>query len=114
IDGRYVFRLLVHGLRGHDGNVFDFAISSSDTENVPPLGLRKYSYGPTTRTPVEGMLTELRFRIPEDAQSIRVGTFDAASAETLLAMRFDTFPLAASGQNNWETTDLLLSTQERG
>ena len=111
IDGRYVFRLLVHGLRGHDGNVFDFAISQSGTENVQPEALRLYTYGPTTRTPLEGMITELRFRIPDDAHSLTIGTFDAAAAEVLLTQRFQSRPLNTSGQNQWETTPLVLTGQ---
>jgi PKD repeat protein len=114
VDGRYVFRLLVHGLRGHDGNVFDFAVSLSETENVTPQGVRVYSFSPTARTPVDDKFTELRFRIPEDAQSITLGTFDGAGAEVLLTQRFESYPLATSGQNQWEKTTILLSTDDRG
>jgi PKD repeat protein len=114
VNGRYLFRLLVHGLRGHDGNVFDFAVSTSETENVRPEGLSLYTYGPTTRTPVEGMITELRFRIPDDAQSLIVGTFDGAAAEVLLQQRFQQTPLNTSGQNEWKTTPLVLTGSDRG
>ena len=114
VEGRYLFRLLVHGLGGHDGNVFDFAISTSETENIRPEGMRLYTYGPTTRTPIEGMITELRFKIPDDAESLTVGTFDGAAAEVLLQQRFQQTPLNTSGQNEWKTTPLVLTGSDRG
>ena len=114
VEGRRIFRLVVAGETGGDGNAYDIALSSRDDDVVRPQGLRIYSYAPTVRIPDRRNLTELRFGIPADAWSLTIGNFDAANGKVTLETAFRSVPLTPSGQDNWRTDDVDLQKTEAG
>lgn len=100
------FFILVEGVVGNDGNVFDIGVTDVRAdpdrlaENV--AGLRIYSYAPTFQLapdPVD--LVELRFSVPDDARTLTIENFDSAGAEIAYAGRFRSRPLEASGKSEW-------------
>lgn len=111
---RREFVLAVEGAEGTDGNVFDVAVSTSDQKNEPPADLRLYSYVPTFQVAEQGMLTELRFAIPETARTLTIENFDAAGGRVAYDGLFRSFPLAASGKSEWRRATVHTNDSERG
>ncbi len=114
VDDRIVFRLLVEGTHGDDGNVYDVTLSSDTNDNVAPEGLSIFSYTTSARMPRRGVITELRFMVPDDAEAITVGNFDAAAGEAFLTTKFVSYPLEASGQGDWAVTTVPIRPNDRG
>lgn len=114
IGNRIVFRLLVDAITGDDANVYDVAMSLDPDNNTPPDGLEIYSYSSTIRLPERGKTTELRFTIPADAEELIIGNFDAAFGAVFLTTKFASYPLSASGQNNWSQTKFAVDPELRG
>ena len=98
VGDRIIFRLVVDALSGPNGNVYDIALSTREAENVAPDGLEMFAYTSTVRMPRRGVLTELRFRVPEDQQALTVGNFGAAFGEAYLTTPLTRYPLVASRQ----------------
>jgi PKD repeat protein len=99
----YLFKLLVQGEKGNDGNVFDVIISSSDYLNDKPVGVQLFNYAPTVSIPKKrGYFAEFRFLIPKTTKALSIHNFDLDGAsfwfETAYGSRF---PLRASKQGNW-------------
>ena len=75
-EGR-LFKLVVEGLEGNDGNAFEAGISRGDKANLPPEGLRLFSYAPTVHVPkLPNRLLEARFLVPRNAKALSVRNFD--------------------------------------
>src|SRR5207237_1285737 len=106
VDGRRVFRLLVQGIAGDAGNVFDVAVSDRETRLDPPRGLEIFSYRPTVRVPKAGSFAELRFHIPSVADRLIVHNFDAAFGTITFTTDFQSVPLKASGQDDWQSSEI--------
>lgn len=111
---RIIYRLLVEGTNGDDGNVYDVTLSTDANDNVAPDGMRLFSYTTSARMPRRGVITELRFVVPDDATSITVGNFDAAAGEAFLTTKFVSYPLEASGQGDWAVTTVPIRPNDRG
>ena len=114
VGDRIVFRLVVDALSGPNGNVYDVALSTRAEENVAPDGLEMFAYTSTVRMPRRGVLTELRFRVPEDQQTLTVGNFDAAFGEAYLTTPLAWYPLIASGQGEMQTTTITVPERDQG
>jgi len=111
---RREFFLLVEGTRGNDGNVFDVRISSDEGGETGVEGAKLYSFLPTVRMGRHGWLTELRLSAPKDGDSLRVDNFDSARGLVRFAGRFRTLPLEASGQDEWQSSSVVLREGEKG
>lgn len=115
VDGpRRNFVLVVEGAAGSDGNVFDVAVSTSKSRNEAPDGLRLYSYVPTFQVAERGMLTELRFSIPETAQALAIENYDAAGGRVAYDGLFRSVPLDASGKSEWRRALVQIHDNEKG
>lgn len=64
VEDQREFFVMVEGMKGNDGNVFDVRISHAAETHVMPKGLQLYTYLPTVRMPEDGMVTELSFTPP--------------------------------------------------
>ncbi|WP_417666397.1 PKD domain-containing protein [Roseibium sp.] len=113
-DGRRIFRLVVEGKSGNDGNLYGVAISRGDRRQVDIEGAKLFSYAPTIRVPNRQTLTELRFTAPTDTESLSIDNFDAAHGKVSLTTTFRTVPLTPSGQGNWRTDTVELTPDELG
>ncbi|WP_119462357.1 PKD domain-containing protein [Rhodospirillaceae bacterium SYSU D60014] len=114
IDGQYVFRLEVVGHSGDDANLFMATLSLRDRRNATPSSLETLSFAPTIRIPDRSRLTELAFEIPADAERIIVHNFDAAYGRVAFAGTYRTIELAASGQDEWQQSEITLLPEEQG
>ncbi|WP_222184728.1 PKD domain-containing protein [Geminicoccus harenae] len=114
VDGRYVFRLEVTGLAGDDGNGFLATLSLRDRRDVPPEGLLAEDQAPTVRIPDQQRATELVFAVPDDAERLTIGNFDAAAGRIAFTSTYRTVELTPSGQDEWQSDTVELLTEERG
>lgn len=114
VGDRRIFRLLVDAISGVNGNVYDVTVSLNPDENVKPVDLRMFAYSATVRMPRRGVLTELRFRVPEDANFLTLGNFDSAFGTAFYTTQVLSTPLTASGQGEMETSTLLVQPRDRG
>lgn len=112
--GRRLFRLLVTGEAGNDGNLYDVAMSLRDQRQLDVPGARIFTYSPTVRVPNRQSLTELRFGLPEDAQTLSVHNFDAAHGKLQFTSAFRSIDLKPSGQDQWRVGTVDLLPEERG
>ncbi|MGK9167185.1 PKD domain-containing protein [Inquilinus limosus] len=108
VGGRRIFRLLVQGLEGAAGNVFDVAVSARETRQLQPEGLEIFAYRPVVRVPDQRSFAELRFRPPAGADRLAVHGFDLAHGTLDLTTAFSSVPLKASGQDEWRATEIAL------
>ena len=113
-DGKRSFVLLVEGVSGNDGNVFDVAVSQSDDANKAPAGTKLYSYMPTFQVPRGNKLAELGLDVPAGAKELTVENFDAAGGAITFAGRFRSTSLSASGKSEWRRDDVALAGDEPG
>ena len=111
---RREFFMLVDGVVGKDGNVFDVAVSTAEDRNSPVDGLRLYSYVPTFQVAERGMLTELRFTIPETAKDLAFENFDSAGGRIAYDGLFRSWPLTASPKSEWRRTEVRVHDDETG
>ncbi|TSD87204.1 PKD domain-containing protein [Mycobacterium sp. KBS0706] len=114
VDGRRIFRLLVQGLEGAAGNVFDVAVSARGTEPIEPEGLEIFAYRLTVRAPDPKSFAELRFHPPAGADRLVVHGFDLAYGTLDLTTAFSSVPLKASGQDRWRATEIALDPRAGG
>ena len=106
-DGRREFVLMVEGVSGNDGNVFDVAVSRAEDGNQAPDGLKLYSFMPTFQVPRGNKLAELGFDVPADAKALSVENFDAAGGAITFAGRFRSASLSASGKSQWRRDEVV-------
>ncbi len=102
ISGYRVFKIVVEGLSGNDGNVFDIAVSRSPQRNITPNGLIMYTHSPTIRLPQSGVHGEIRFDFPENTKEVVINNFDCAGATIALETAFrSNLTVESSGQGKW-------------
>ncbi len=114
LGSHYVFKLVVEGVAGDDGNVFDVSISSSPTGNTPVSGLRFYSYAPTIRLARRDVLAVLRFIVPENATQLVTHNYDVAGADVRVETAIRAVPVGSSDQGAWLGTPFSVEDVERG
>jgi PKD repeat protein len=113
-EGLRSFLLVLQGVTGNDGNVFDVALSADAGTNRAVDGARVFAYLPTLQVPPGPRQSELRFAIPAEARRLIVENFDAADGRIVYAGRFRSQPLAASGQDAWRSSEIVLDADEPG
>lgn len=111
---RRIFRLVVDGAAGNDGNLYGVAVSLRDRRALPPEGAKLFSYAPTIRVPNSSTLTELRFQAPDTEAELAVDNFDAAYGNIALTTAFRSVRLTASGQDQWRSDTVSLRPNEQG
>jgi PKD repeat protein len=112
--GGRAFVLLVEGVAGNDGNLFDVTVSRSSGMNRSVPGARLTTQLPTVQVPPGRQLAELRFAIPADANALVIENFDAAGGRVTYAGRFRNQALAASGKTDWRRSVVALRADEPG
>ncbi len=114
-NGRYYFRLVVRGINGNDGNLFDLALSTESKQNIEPDGVEIFSYAPTLRLPRKGVFAEVRFLLPADIDEVTVFNFDVAGAAVWVETPFrSNLSVPASGQDEWANGKVSFLPDEPG
>ncbi len=110
----YLFKLVVRGVSGNDGNVFDLFLSSSDKRNLAVNGVELFSYTPTVHVPKLGRhFAEGRFFIPPGVSRLAVHNYDLENALVAFETPFRTRPqVTASGSGKWVVDNITLRDDE--
>jgi large repetitive protein len=114
VGGRRIFRLQVEGVAGDDADLYGVTLSLRDRRNLAPQDLEIADFAPTARVPDKARVTELRFRVPADAEKLTVRNFDAANGSLAFVSAFRSAPLTASRQDEWRESEISLQPDERG
>ena len=119
-NGRRCFQLLVDGVRGRANNKYQLFVSSEKKRNRPVRGLHFYTPVANLRVPANpAKVTQIRFRIPRQAEYLNVETFDADHVEYRATINFETrfrknVPVTASDNAETELTKIVIQPEERG
>lgn len=112
----YYFKLLVQGMSGNDGNVFNGTISLDPKQNRSPENLTIYNYMPTVNLPrIAKRFAELRFFIPSGTSELKIRNFDLENSILWFETPFESnFPLKASGQGDWQEDVVNIGVERSG
>lgn len=115
IDGNYYFKVVVEGISGNDGNIFDITVSTQSKQNIEPAGLNLFSFVPTLRIPRRGVMGEIRFMVPQNMTSVTVYNFDLANGEIGVETPYRSKLMTkASNQDEWASSSVQLENNETG
>lgn len=115
VDGHYYFKLVVEGITGNDGNLFDLTVSKQDKRNITPQGVEIFSYTPTLRLPGKGIFAEMKFMVPRNASEIIIKNFDLAGGKVAVETPFrSNLPVVSSGQDVWAESNIIFEERELG
>lgn len=110
VGDRLAFKVVVEGVAGNDGNVFDVSVVGAD--GGPIEGLRSYSYEPTIHHDTRTRTAEVRIA-PSGNQKLFIHSFDAAGADLRIETLYRTIPADTSGQNKWSSSEIELTSEEQ-
>ncbi len=115
IGNNYLFKLVVNGISGDEGNIYKVAISHSPLRNALPKGSELFSFTPTVRLPDNAFHAELRFFVPTGNSEITVNNFDGAFGKIAVETRFRSgIEVKPSNQGYWEKGLVQLNDDETG
>ena len=109
VDGQLTFYLLVEGIAGNDGNVFDVNVTTDQATETPAEGVRMFTSVPTFQVPSDpDVRVEYRFRVPRMAKLLNIETFDAAGAGVFYEGQFRFKALKSSERSQWQQDKVIL------
>lgn len=116
----YVYKVVVRGLNGNDGNLYRFFLSSSPTQNVPIPGGNAFTYEYCFRIPAAAPGRAVTLHLypfaNEHVISIKQSNFDMDNSAKLtvfsVAKNGHTAPVSGDGQ--WTSSILPIDTKEYG
>ncbi|MFH1525486.1 MAG: PKD domain-containing protein [Bacteroidota bacterium] len=104
-DGGYsVFKFIVEGKSGDDGNIFDVKVTKDSLGLNSEEDVIIYSYSPTIHLSGITALGVAKFLIPDGTESINILNYDMDGAEYHFESAFrSNVPLTSSAEGKWET-----------
>ena len=115
-DG-YVFKVVVEGTAGDDGNLYSFFLSQQLDDNVPIEGGNGFTYEYSFRLPSQpGARVHLYPFIDKNVVSIKQSNFDADADGRLLlySVARNGQPGQLSGDDGWTESRHLIDPREKG
>ena len=116
----YVYKVVVRGLSGNDGNLYRFFLSSSPTRNVPIAGGNAFTYEYCFRIPAaapgRGVTLHLYPFASEGVVSIKQSNFDMDDTAklTVFSIAKNGHAAPVSGNGKWVSSVLPITTKEHG
>lgn len=110
----WLFKLVVEGMQGNDGNAYDVILSQHETRNVTLPGIQVFNYSPTIHMDQVGLSAELRFKVPVESQQLLVRSFDTAKAQLTLETLEESFRLDPSNQGEFIENQINLPSRTAG
>ncbi len=113
--GGYVFKMVVEGLEGDDGNLFKMFLSSQKEKNVKVEGANSFCYEYTFRLDEKmGSVSHIYPFIPKGVISCEINVFDFDNAGTIrvvsVAKKGDMF--ASNTEGVWSQMKFAISEEE--
>jgi hypothetical protein len=116
----YVYKMVVRGLSGNDGNLYRFFLSSSPSQNLPIPGGNAFTYEYCFRIPAapagRPVTVHLYPFANEHVVSIKQSNFDIDDSAklTVFSVAKNGYAAAVSGDGQWTSSVLPISPQEYG
>lgn len=115
--GGYVFKLIADGVSGNDGNIYNYFMSLSKTENKPIEGGNAFTFEYSFRMhDDESQVSHIYPYIDDKAISIKQGNFDYDNdglIRIVSVARTNEY-LKISGDNEWKFSEHLVYPAEKG
>lgn len=115
--GGYIFKLICQGLKGDDGNLYRYYMSTSADKNIPVEGGNAFTFEYTFRLHKESFQTSHIYPFIDDKViSVEQRNFDWDSDGYIKVCSVATLgdEVAMSGDNNWSTSVYKIKEKERG
>jgi hypothetical protein len=116
----YVYKVVVRGLNGNDGNLYRFFLSSSPSLNVPIPGGNAFTYEYCFRIPAAAPGRAVTLHLypfaNEHVVSIKQSNFDMDNSAklTVFSVAKNGHPAPLSGDGQWTSSILPIDTKEHG
>jgi len=112
----YVFKVIIDGLKGNDGNVYKLFLSLKNNDNVPMDGANAFAYEYSVRMISEGKSVSHVYPYADNlvtAFRIRTFDFDADGQVKLYSSVKNGHLVQVSGDNEWSVSLHEIKSEER-
>jgi len=118
VDGYHIFKIIVEGIEGDDGNLYKLAISASPSDrSLETMGIEVFSYEWSFRLPNETgtMIYTFPFVVPRDAHYVisNIWDFDNDNMIYLNTPSRPGIPLYSTGNDEWAVTKYSFGVAEK-
>lgn len=115
-DG-YIFKVICEGISGDDGNMYNYFLSTSGTENIPIEGANAFAYEYSFRMhndPIE--VSHIYPYILEGTVTVQIMNFDWDNDGTILVVSTERQgqPIEVSGEDSWAKDEIRVTDKEIG
>jgi len=113
----YVFKIVVDGVSGDDGNLYRLFISTSNKENIPIEGCNAFTYEYTFRLYDEpGNISHIYPYIDDKVISVKISNFDWDNdgVMRIISVAKNGIQIEISGEGEWKHQILPVVAEERG
>lgn len=114
--GGYIFKLLIEGMEGNDGNLYTMYLSSKGGENIKVEGANAFTYEYTFRTRDKiGAVCHIYPFISKDVVAVKINSFDFDDEGVIRIVSKTKKGEAAksSMNNNWVTSEHKIDDGEK-
>lgn len=112
-DNHYYFKLIVQGVKGDDGNVFEIEISEDSRRNIRPEEIEIFTYIPTIRLPNKDVFCEIPFFAGSADSVFSVNGFDITGGNVSVETVYrSNIPAISSGQSEWMQSEITIFPDE--
>ncbi len=117
VYGGYIFKMICEGVRGDDGNLYSYFLSTSPDTNIPVEGGNAFTFEYTFRLHSDAWQTSHVYPyIDEDVVYLAQANFDWDDDGYIRIYSVITFAaeLETSGDDAWSTSQYMIKNEERG
>lgn len=113
-DG-YVFKIIAEGVSGDDGNMYNYFLSTSGTENIPIEGANAFAYEYSFRMHNDpNEVSHIYPYVTEGTLTIKISNFDWDNDGEIIVVSTVRAGqrIAVSGENNWALDEIGVKEEE--
>jgi hypothetical protein len=112
--GGYVFKIIVSGARGDDGNLYSFFLSSNPNQNIPIDGANAFTYEYAMRLKSDGGVSHIYPFLDKGLTSVMLYNFDYDhdGEVYVYTVSKNRHMSAASGDNEWKKGNHKITSAE--
>jgi len=116
-DGGYIFKVICEGISGDDGNMYNYYLSTSGTENIPIEGANAFAYEYSFR--MHNDVSEVSHIYPyiiEGTLTVKISNFDWDNDGEIIVVSKEREGqrISVSGEENWVKDEIKVLDGEIG